>query len=66
MYNLQLLTELSRQRRREVARDVALCHHARSPRVFVGRALVALGAFVVFVGTALDEESERKPEIKTA
>jgi hypothetical protein len=27
---------------------------------------VALGAFTVFVGLALDEESERKPEIQVA
>ena len=66
MLSLSTLTELGRQRRRDVARDVALCHYARSPRVTVGRALVALGALAVFVGTALDEESERKPEITVA
>jgi len=66
MLNLVLLTELGRQRQRDVARDVALCHYARSPRVAVGRTLVALGALAVFVGTALDEESERKPEIRVA
>ena len=66
MLNLELLTELGRQRRRDVAHDVARCHHARSPRIAVGRALVALGALAVCVGTALDEESERKPEITVA
>ena len=66
MLNLVLLAELSRQRRRDVARDVALCHYARSPRVAVGRALVALGALAVVIGNALDEESERKPEITVA
>lgn len=66
MLNLVTLTELGRQRQRDVARDVALCHHARSPRIAVGRVLVALGAFAVFVGSALDDESERKPEITVA
>ncbi len=66
MYNLVLLTELGRQRQRSVARDVALCHHVRSPRVTLGRALVALGAVAVFAGMALDEETERKPDILIA
>ena len=66
MLNYSALAELGRQRRRDVARDVALCHHARSPRVVVGRLLVALGAFAVVVGSALDEDNERKPEIKVA
>jgi hypothetical protein len=66
MLNLVLLAELGRQRQRDVARDVARCHYARSPRVALGRMLVALGAFTVFVGLALDEESERKPEIQVA
>ena len=39
MLNHQLLTELSRQRRRDVAREVAL------------------------IGTALDQEPERNPQI---
>lgn len=60
------LTELGRQRRREVARDVALCHYVRSPRVVFARTLVALGALVVFIGNSLDEETERKPEITVA
>jgi hypothetical protein len=66
MLDLVVLTELGRQRQRDVARDVALCHHVRSPRVVVGRILVALGVFVVCIGTALDDESERKPEITVA
>jgi hypothetical protein len=66
MLNLELLTVLGQQRRHDVARDVALCHHARSPRIAVGRTLVALGALAVLIGTALDEESERKPEITIA
>jgi hypothetical protein len=66
MLNLVLLTELGRQRQRDVARDVALCHHARSPRIVLGRTLVALGALVVLIGTALDQEAERKPEIRVA
>ncbi len=66
MFNLVLLTELGRQRQRDVARDVALCHHVRSPRIAVGRALVALGALAVLVGSNLDEESERKPKITVA
>lgn len=66
MLNLSVLTELGRQRQRAVAHDVALCHHVRSPRVVIGRTLVALGALVVCIGTALDEESERKPEITVA
>jgi hypothetical protein len=66
MFNLVLLTELGRQRQRDVARDVALCHRARSPRIVLGRTLVALGAFVVFIGAALDEESERNPEVRVA
>lgn len=66
MLNIELLTELGRQRRREIARSVALCHHAQSPRIVVGRTLVALGAFAVFVGTALDQEPDRKPEITVA
>ena len=66
MLNFVLLCELAWQRRRAVAHDVALCHHVRSPRVVAGRTLVALGALAVFVGTALDEESERKPEITIA
>jgi hypothetical protein len=66
MLNIVLLTELGRQRRSDVARDVALCHHARSPRIAVGRTLVALGALAVIVGSALDEEPERKPKITVA
>ncbi len=66
MLNLVLLTRLAQQRQRDVARDVALCHHVRSPRVLFGRMLVALGALAVFAGVALDEESERKPEITVA
>lgn len=66
MLNFVSLAELGRQRQRDVARDVALCHHARSPRAMFGRTLVALGALAVFVGTALDEESERKPKITHA
>jgi hypothetical protein len=66
MFNLDLLTELGRQRRCEVAREVALCRYARSPRVAVGRMLVAMGALAVLVGSALDDESERKPEITVA
>ena len=66
MLNYIALAELGRQRRCDVARDVALCHHARSPRVVVGRLLVALGAFAVVVGSTLDEDNERKPEIKVA
>lgn len=66
MLNLELLTELGRQRQRGVARDVALCHHVRSPRIVLGRTLVALGALVVFLGAALDEEPEHKPEIRVA
>jgi hypothetical protein len=63
MLNLELLTELGRQRQRQVARDVALSRHAPSPRVAVGRTLVAFGAFAVLIGSVLDDESERKPEI---
>ncbi len=66
MFNLVALTELGRQRQRDVARDVAMCHHVTSPRVVFGRTLVAVGAVAVFVGMALDEESERKPEITIA
>jgi len=66
MYNLELLTALGRQRQLDVAHDVARCHYARSPRIAVGRTLVALGALAVLVGTALDEDSERKPEITVA
>ncbi len=66
MLNLELLTQLGRQRQRDVARDVALCHYARSPRVLLGRMLLALGAVAVFAGHALDEESERKPQITVA
>jgi hypothetical protein len=51
MLNLELLTEL------------ALSRHAPSPRVAVGRTLVAFGAFAVLIGSVLDDESERKPEI---
>jgi hypothetical protein len=66
MSNLQLLTVLARQRQRDVARDVALARYAWSPRVAVARTLVALGALAVLLGTALDDEHERKPEIKVA
>jgi hypothetical protein len=66
MLNLELLTQLARERQRDVARDVALCHHVRGPRITLGRALVAIGALAVVIGTALDEESERKPEIPMA
>jgi len=66
MFNLEALSGLARERRREVARDVALCHHVASPRIAVGRILVAAGAFAVLVGSALDDESERKPEITVA
>jgi hypothetical protein len=66
MLNLPLLTELGRQRQRDVARDVARCHHVLSPRILLGRSLVALGELVVLVGTALDEESEHKPKITVA
>ncbi|MFN2459974.1 MAG: hypothetical protein ABR591_04740 [Candidatus Velthaea sp.] len=64
--NVVLLIELGRERRREVARDIATCRYARSPRVALGRALLALGALAVMLGTALDEESGRKAEITTA
>jgi hypothetical protein len=66
MFNLDLLAEIGRQRRRQIARDVALCRHVQSPRVALGRTLVALGALAVFVGSALDDESDRKPEITVA
>jgi hypothetical protein len=66
MLNHVLLEELCRQRRRDVARDVARCRHAPSPRVALGRLLVAFGALVVFVGSTLDDESERKPEVTVA
>jgi hypothetical protein len=66
MLDLGVLTELGRQRQRAVAHDVALCRHVRSPRVVVGQVLVALGALVVCIGTALDEDSERKSEIPVA
>ena len=62
MLNFVALTELGRQRRRDVERDVALCRHAPSARAVVGRTLVALGALAVLVGTALDEESDRRPQ----
>ena len=65
MLNSFVLTELGRQRQRDVARDVALCRHVRSPRVVVGRMLVAVGALVVCIGMALDE-AERKPETTVA
>ncbi len=63
MLNHQLLTELSRQRRRDVAREVALCQQVRSPRCIAGRALIALGGLAVVIGTALDQEPERNPQI---
>jgi hypothetical protein len=66
MLNSFVLTELGRQRQRDVARDVALCRHVRSPRVVVGRMLVAVGALVVCIGMALDDEAERKPETTVA
>ncbi len=66
MFSYETLAELSRQRRLGVAQDVARCHHVRSPRVAVGRALVALGALTVVVGLKLDDETERKPEITIA
>jgi tRNA(Ile)-lysidine synthase TilS/MesJ len=66
MSNLMLLTELGRLRQHAIAREVALCHHARSPRIAVGRTLVALGALVVLLGSTLDDEAERKPEITVA
>lgn len=66
MFNLVSLTELGRQRQCDVARDVALCHYARSPRILVGRTLVAIGALAVCLGSALDQESEHKPQITVA
>ncbi|GAC1412145.1 MAG: hypothetical protein NVSMB64_22350 [Candidatus Velthaea sp.] len=63
MLNLELLTELGRERRRDVARDIARNRHAPSTRAIFGRTLVALGALAVMLGTALDEDPERKPEI---
>ena len=39
MMNLVLLTELGRERRRDVARDIALCRQAASPRVAFARTL---------------------------
>ncbi len=66
MFNYEALSNLVLERRREVARDVALCHHVHSPRIAVGRMLVAAGAFAVLVGSVLDDESERKPEITIA
>lgn len=63
MLNVPLLTELSRQRQRDVAREVALCRHALGPRIILGRTLIAVGAFIVFAGAKLDQESERKPQI---
>lgn len=56
--NQVLLTELSRLRQRDIARDVALCRQTRSPRIFLGRALVAVGACVVLIGAAIDDESD--------
>ena len=71
MFNLMLLTALSRQRQRDVARDVALCHYALRPRVAAGRVLRAVGALIVHVGAALDRESElpesdRRAEVTAA
>jgi hypothetical protein len=66
MFNYEALSKLARERRREVAGDVALCHHVQSPRIAVGRMLVAAGALAVLVGSVLDDESERKPEITVA
>jgi hypothetical protein len=65
MMNLVLLTELGRQRRRDVARDIALCRHAASPRVAFARTLVVLGSLAVAFGTALDDEIGQKAEIPT-
>lgn len=64
--NQVLLTELSRERQRDIARDVALCRFARSPLIFVGRVLVAAGAFVVLIGAALDDESDAARERRVA
>ncbi len=58
--NQVLLTELARLRQRDIACDVARCRRVPSPRVFVGRALVAAGAVAVLLGAALDDESERE------
>jgi len=66
MLDLTVLTELGRQRQRVVARDVALCRHVRSPRFVIGRILVALGALVVCIGMALNDEPEREPETTVA
>ncbi|GAC1533723.1 MAG: hypothetical protein NVS2B17_01780 [Candidatus Velthaea sp.] len=63
MLNLELLTVLGRERRRDVARDIARNRHARSTRAVCGRMLVALGALAVILGTALDDEVDRKREI---
>jgi len=63
MMNLVLLTELGRERRRDVARDIALCRQAASPRVAFARTLVALGSLAVAFGTAIDEETGREAEI---
>lgn len=65
MLNLVVLTELSRQRRRDVARDVALCHRVRSPRAEAGRILVFLGALAVRIGVALDNETETSAALRT-
>jgi len=63
MMNLVLLTELGRERRRDVARDIALCRRAASPRAAFARTLVALGGLAVTLGTALDDETGQKAEI---
>ena len=66
MMNLVLMTELGRQRRRDVARDIALCKQAASPRIAFARTLVTLGALAVMLGTAIDDETGQKAEIPVA
>jgi hypothetical protein len=66
MFNHVLLTELCRQRRRDVAREVALCHQVPSPRRVIGDTLVAVGGLAIFIGTAIGDESERQPKITVA
>jgi hypothetical protein len=63
MMNLVLLTELGRQRRLDVARDIKLCRQAATPRVAFARTLVTLGVLAVALGTALDDETGHKAEI---
>jgi len=56
MLNLELLTQLGRERQRDVARDITRNRYAPSTRAALGRTLVAIGALAVIVGSALDDD----------